>query len=670
MRKKMFYGVLSALTLGLAACSNNDDFATGASQNQKAEYDQTQYIAVQISAPSDAVTRADGAFENGATNESAINVLDFFFYDVAGNPTATPVQMTKTDIENAVEAGNAMFQENSSGDNVTRLLKSVVPAKLTQGQNLPSQIICIVNGSQTALDDIKGNTLTQLIDRQRESFRTGDDFTMTNSVYYGQNVLTGRANQRLCATPINANSQLFGTEEEALTNVKEGTDGAFVDIYVERLAAKVGLTMGAGAVQGYTLTNVAGGDITLTFEPTYWSMNATDKNVYLTKRYGVENDDKSINLIPDYGQINNALTGNPATTTPWWNAPANYRSYWGASPSYFANNYPDVSDDVNDLDGNETQYTSYYYSYSQIEDEAKKANIGAQAIAANNKAFSTSTTTEGTTTCAGFVYTRETTVSRYRINDIEKGNPAAAVASVVLVGKYGVPEGTVTDEDGTFYIDRNAGTNGTFYGTTAAAMEKLAFRQRIVFKKANGTDPATDCFTLQHPTKVIRDMAGTKLSGRLVTIQITEDNLVGDPLYYYDLKADGSGEYVQITADTKDADGRTILDKVNAQLLSVGYMDKFGQGLAFFSVPVRHLNWSDAWYANGKYDWEHIGSGALGVVRNHVYNLTINSVRGLGTALRDPNQPIVPAKEEANQYIAARINILAWHVAKTWSVNL
>ncbi len=120
-------------------------------------------------------------------------------------------------------------------------------------------------------------------------------------------------------------------------------------------------------------------------------------------------------------------------------------------------------------------------------------------------------------------------------------------------------------------------------------------------------------------------------------------------------------------------------------------MDKFAQGLAFYSIPIRHSNWNDDFYVKkwteevevdgeittvehekpvGSYNWAAMTTGSLGVVRNHVYNLTINSITGLGTALRDPDQPIVPAKEEANQYIAARLNILGWNVANTWSVDL
>lgn len=687
MRKNLFYGVFAALTLGLAACSSDDLVSI---TDQKVEHDQTQYIAVQISAPRDATTRA---FEDGTTNESNINRLDFFFYDVAGNPTSTPLTMLEADMkaggkyEGTFADGptvNEGTEENPVNvKNVTRIFTTVVPVALTQGQNLPSQLICIVNGAADNINALKTVTLSDLINVTRASFRNTDFFVMTNSVYYGQDVLTGQAEQRLCATPINANSQLFGTEDAAKTAITNAATApnALVDVYVERLAAKIGLTMGAAAVQPYVLQNGEGtGTISLTFTPEYWTMNATDNKVYLTKRYGVETTTTTgegedavttttINRLPNYDQINKALIAGGFEN---WNDPTHYRSYWGCSPSYFENNYPDVSDDVNDLDGHTTEYGSTYYTYNEIAAEAARTDaqagkngIGKQALSATSGAFSITNTGNA---ASGYIYTRETTVAKKRINDINSSNPAAAVASAVLVGKYKVTgvEGNAT----TFYIDRNAGTGGTYYSSKDAAIAKLASRQGIVFEKITGTGtPNNDIFELKHPSKAVRDIAGTKLAGRLVALQ-----LKGVPVeaYYYNINkvnegTDETGGYERITAQNINA--------VNAQLLSAGYMDMFTNGLAFFSVPIRHLNWKNGWYTQnanggGTYDWAAMESGSLGVVRNHVYSLIISSIKGLGTALRDADQPIVPAKEEANQYIAARLNILAWNIANTWSVDL
>lgn len=663
---KIFYGAIGLMTLGLAACSN-DDVLKGY-EIETVDADQTRYISVQISAPND-VTRADG-FQDGTTNESYVRRLDFLFYDAAGNPTSAPQTLTNLQ--------NDDFTDFNEDGNVTRLYTSVVPVQLVQGQNLPSQVICIVNGNVANVETLKTVPLADLIDVQRDYFRVNDDFLMSNSVYYGQNVLTGEANQRLCATPINANMQLFGTEQEAedaITN-QATNPGALVDIYVERLAAKVGLVMSENAPEAYKLANgetpETNDEITLTFKAEYWAMNATPKNSYLTKRYGVDVDG-AINLLPTYEEINNALSGFGGFTT--WNDEPNHRSYWGCSPSYFENKYPYVSDDVKE-DG--LAYTLNYYSYNDIVYQANRTDAGRYGIskqalaAASNGSFSTSNSGEYTT---GYIYTRESTVALSTIRNIESGNPGAAVASAVIVGKY---TANVPNAPATFYVDRNSNNKGTYYNNAGTVMSVLAERQFIVFTDDEGQTAAeANVFTLAHPSVAVQDIAQINLAGRLVTLQIDKTTLSAEnKLYYYDAaylpenapEGTEPGDYVEVTAENINA--------VNAQLLSVGYMDMYKNGLAFFSVPIRHLNWDDAYYTYDAttgvttYKWKEMKTGALGVVRNHVYNLTVNKIRGLGSALADENQPIVPPKEDNNQYVAARINILAWKIANTWRVDL
>ncbi|MDE6792523.1 MAG: fimbria major subunit [Muribaculaceae bacterium] len=682
MKSELYLGVIAVL-LALSACSHDDGLSKDDTpmENTKVEYDQMRYIAVQIGAPKDAQSRA---FENGALNESYINRLDFFFYDATGNPTSTPLSITEKEISNDGEFGKP--DPNQSGSNVTRIYTSVIPVALTQGQNLPSQIICVVNGVESGVNEIKSLPLSNLIDIQRTYFSNQSCFVMTNSVYYGRDIVTGQTNQRLCATPINSNTQLFGTKEAAQKAITDATAGALVDIYVERVAAKVGINLDKNNIKDYELETSDGAKVSLTFVPHYWVMNATDKSTYLTKRYGVESSEggvHTINQLPTFDEINQALNGGGFIS---WNDAPNHRSYWGTSPSYFANNYPDVSDDVNDLvePTHENEFDPKYYSYNELSTRSGQG-ISSQAIAAVNGSFITGYTGfhegyEGEM-ANGYIYTRETTVAKARINDVNSSNPAAAVASAVVVGKYSVTGANT--ENGTFYIDRNTGENGIYYSTATEVIKTLAERQSIVFDDDQGKNPSrASVFRLKHPDYAVRTKAQTKLAGRLVTLQLT--SLPTDRhLYYYAIKEDGTGGYVEISQEN--------LVDVNTQLLSVGYMDKFADGLAFYSIPIRHLNWNDDFYVTkwteekeingeivtvehekpiGYYDWGAMTTGSIGVVRNHVYNLTINSITGLGTALRDPDQPIVPAKEEANQYIAVRLNILAWNVASTWSVDI
>lgn len=53
-----------------------------------------------------------------------------------------------------------------------------------------------------------------------------------------------------------------------------------------------------------------------------------------------------------------------------------------------------------------------------------------------------------------------------------------------------------------------------------------------------------------------------------------------------------------------------------------------------------------------------------GVVRNHIYDLTLNSIKGIGTPVFDPEDVIIPERpdDEDLYYLAAQINVLAWRL--------
>ena len=59
----------------------------------------------------------------------------------------------------------------------------------------------------------------------------------------------------------------------------------------------------------------------------------------------------------------------------------------------------------------------------------------------------------------------------------------------------------------------------------------------------------------------------------------------------------------------------------------------------------------------------HFGD-ATGIVRNHVYDITVNGVMGFGTPVYNPGLVITPEDpdEQPAANLAARINILSWHV--------
>lgn len=55
-----------------------------------------------------------------------------------------------------------------------------------------------------------------------------------------------------------------------------------------------------------------------------------------------------------------------------------------------------------------------------------------------------------------------------------------------------------------------------------------------------------------------------------------------------------------------------------------------------------------------------------GVIRNHIYDLSLNSIKGIGTPVFDPEDVIIPEKpkDETLWYLSARINVLAWKLVQ------
>ena len=117
----------------------------------------------------------------------------------------------------------------------------------------------------------------------------------------------------------------------------------------------------------------------------------------------------------------------------------------------------------------------------------------------------------------------------------------------------------------------------------------------------------------------------------------------------------------QTVAQLDTAEG-TVFTK-NGETVSAADINTFLTGNAY-----RVKFWNDGmayWYVN----IEHFGTDAAGnalngIVRNHVYDLSLNSLKGLGVPVFDPDREIIPdtPRDEDGYYLSARINILKWKV--------
>lgn len=118
----------------------------------------------------------------------------------------------------------------------------------------------------------------------------------------------------------------------------------------------------------------------------------------------------------------------------------------------------------------------------------------------------------------------------------------------------------------------------------------------------------------------------------------------GEAITWY--KKNAKGEY---EVASKDA--------VNATLKAVGSFKIWKGGNTYYYFDIEHLA------AGTTVDNPQEQPGYYGVVRNHIYDIKVKSLVGLGTPVYDPDEIIIPERPSDDEtYIAAKINILSWRV--------
>ena len=633
------------------ACSD-DDLDKGI-DNGKVEYDQTRYLTVTVCSPNEgrSGSRAENedipadnpTFNTGTEAENYVNELYFVFYDANGDYLDNH-HITFTNNNATNNGSDGTFGDaNPANPSINKVWTSTIPVNLTTGQNMPSYVMAFVNPLTPG--DLVGSSISDIegITRQAVVGPNNGHYPMSNSVYYGSNPITGETEVRMVATPITT-TQLAKTKEEAVNNPA-------VEIYVERYAAKINLTMAANAVldnatQMDDANTEAVNGYKLKFVPEYWRPNGIDKNMYVLKHYAVSEDGQLISK-PTIDLLDERLTWD-------WNSPENFRSYWGCSPSYYNATYPKVSDDIQD--GGE--YTLHYFSYNEIVDPTKVDDATFTASKAVN--------TDGS--FSGAFYSRETTASASYWQNATDYNPLAVVAGAVIVGRYKLttPEGTEMDDKTTFWLYGKTDGKWNLYDTEEKILTAMAAQQSIVLD-AETRQPVRDIvnFTVEHPSKAVRTEAEAVVAGRFVALQL-KPNTTG--YCYYDATKVGEDRYVDITAEN--------VNQVNAALLTAGYARQYGEGLAYYNVPIQHLGFTTEDYAAPEgttekvFSWKTARAGSFGLVRNHIYTINVERISGLATALRDADQPIVPPADEQTYYISAKLNVLNWRIVPAQNVIL
>ena len=144
----------------------------------------------------------------------------------------------------------------------------------------------------------------------------------------------------------------------------------------------------------------------------------------------------------------------------------------------------------------------------------------------------------------------------------------------------------------------------------------------------------------------------TLVNSSLQGYTYVKDNVTSNDWAPYLKIAKGGTEAWEVVAaldETKEFPGTdAVKTQMKSALSNLGTAWCWNEGAAYFYVDIEHFG---------------TGEQAIGIVRNHIYELSISKVSGLGTPVYDPNEEIVPKKtDEESSYVAARINILKWKI--------
>lgn len=305
---KLFPFACAALMM--TACGSDNDIEGGAT-NPGGD---AQYLAVNIVNVGTTPTgrAAVHGYEDGTTEESTINKIRFYFFHADGTayklegPTAGSVENY---LEKNISASDV--NDNDGTNTVEKITNAILVIKGTT-KKAPASVIAVINPQSLTSLGTDAKTLDELTNTltgsQFYNLTSKDQFVMTNSVYV-------EAGRTVCPVTVAGH---IGTDEST-------AKAKAIDIYAERVVAKVGADLQGGSL----VANTAG---TSKYGMKVGTYGASTDIYAVIDGWGVadENDNAYVEK-----HITNTWSDTDLGITPWTTTDY-HRSFWGTSPAFTA----------------------------------------------------------------------------------------------------------------------------------------------------------------------------------------------------------------------------------------------------------------------------------------------------------------------------------------------
>jgi len=539
--------LLSLLTaLAFTGCSNDDDPGVPGHEQGK-----PSYLAVNIVTPKvpGVCAAEDGGFADGSQAEDAVESATFVLLDSSDNVCEVKPGVT-------LEPWKGLGGGYSP--NVENVSSAVIVVNGTSAQPDIKGILAILNPPAAISTQITtAKTLADVkavIDDYKAGFDADDNLqplVMTNSVYVDD------AGKTVIAADVEG--KFAKSEDAAKINP--------VDIYVERVIAKIATTKAAAGFN-------KGTEVTL---------NGQEKTQLTIDIKGIQ-----IANCADRSYLFKNVDGLGDKLWTNWTDPTNKRSYWANIPS----------DDV--------QYINF--SWNTISGVA--AGSTALAIDSEHSFYVQENVIPSTSTAKPVQNTAVIVTAQL------KDAAGNAFPFVKIGGVYYTPD------DGLKQIVDGLAVRHYYMKTGDSPVKYESIPADYFQWAAHAPADAPD------------------VEGWHGFVELKEAH-AGDTFYYYD--AD--------TKTYKECDEEHNVASVLKNDMNLrAWM--WHEGQCYYFVDIEHFG------ADSE------GNQLKGIIRNHVYNLTLNSLKGLGVPVFDPDAVIIPDRPEDETlfYLAARINVLRWKI--------
>lgn len=305
MKTRLLFISLLAATV-MAGCSKDETINDGRADGDMT----TNYVAVNIVTASSGTRAVDANenYEDGTDTESTVNSVRFYFFDAEGN--AVNVKKNETGMVNYLE-WESFETGNGTKPNIEKVITAQLIIETEKGDAVPSSIIAIINPpSNLTKENMSISSLNDIV----QNYKDEGTFVMSNSVYAS----SGTSATKMEAVSIE--NHMFNASAAALANP--------VNIYVERVLAKVRLTVGnianaktVGSVTIYPTNNKDGDNNDVYVKFLGWNVTATADKSRLMKN------------------INPAWKNDLFNSNEPWNYAPFYRSFWAVNPENLTYGY-------------------------------------------------------------------------------------------------------------------------------------------------------------------------------------------------------------------------------------------------------------------------------------------------------------------------------------------